>query len=112
MDNDANGRAEFDEDILTFDVPDDALERVQRQFLTDKLRTRSDIALIGIIATGHCNGHRRGLCSRGGSRPTWQNCRSCCASGLSGSGQPQALLILINARKAAFLFYFPKLPKS
>ena len=27
MDNDASGLAELDEDILTFDVPDDALER-------------------------------------------------------------------------------------
>jgi hypothetical protein len=27
MDNDTNGLAELDEDILTFDVPDDALER-------------------------------------------------------------------------------------
>jgi hypothetical protein len=27
MDNDANGLAELDEDILTFDVSDDALER-------------------------------------------------------------------------------------
>jgi hypothetical protein len=27
LENDVNGRAELDEDILTFDVPDDALER-------------------------------------------------------------------------------------
>jgi hypothetical protein len=27
MHNDTNGPAELDEDILTFDVPDDALER-------------------------------------------------------------------------------------
>jgi len=27
MNNDANSLAEFDADILTFDVPDDALER-------------------------------------------------------------------------------------
>jgi hypothetical protein len=27
LENDVNGLAELDEDILTFDVPDDALER-------------------------------------------------------------------------------------
>ena len=30
LENDVNGLAELDEDILTFDVPDDALERTAR----------------------------------------------------------------------------------
>jgi hypothetical protein len=30
LENDVNGLAELDEDILTFDVPDDAVERAAR----------------------------------------------------------------------------------
>jgi hypothetical protein len=65
MDDHINGLTELDENILTFDVPDDALERAQRQFLMDKPRTRSDIALTGIIAIGRCNArHDEGIVVR------------------------------------------------